>query len=232
MKISTEFRDSKKFCVTRAILIYSMTNSDQHLAATIHDVKIDNKGRGTIQEGKALNVRSLKEMANRIDDNEPKRPGLWRVNDPRIIASAPDKVIWLRQSGPAPLHWRTVHNPQLDAMDGKQVLLPTLVFFASGRHLRVFAVKTQERPRLDCELFLLPFFNVSHQGDVCMPTPANPRITEDNIQSWEDTFFDSPFSHAGTANPTEKYWIDTITAGRVDEESLDKLYLTIGDLLK
>ena len=77
--------------------------------------------------------------------------------------------------------------------------VPALIWLATQRSLKVFALSSNRRPTEKTSLFYAPFFNVYENGNVCMGTVniniQNSASVEEFTEKWEEYFFNSYFSH-------------------------------------
>ena len=84
--------------------------------------------------------------------------------------------------------------------------LPGLVFGASSRAWRVWAVKGSRRPTLGTPLFQAPFFNVNAHGHICQGNvPVPEGTTVEKIGAWNDAFFHSYFTHPNVVGKLLNY---------------------------
>lgn len=85
------------------------------------------------------------------------------------------------------------------AIPNAKVSVPALLWVATKEELRLFALKTNQRPKLETPLFHAPFFNMYEVGAVCMGTVdvqiKRSLSLEQFMQQWEEYFFNSYFSH-------------------------------------
>lgn len=90
----------------------------------------------------------------------------------------------------------------------QELPLPALIWAADKKRLHVFALKSKGKPSLTSLLYNAPFFNLYHNGNVCMGS-VDVRISqsatlEEFIVAWEGYFFGSYFSHLiGGHNPVK-----------------------------
>lgn len=86
----------------------------------------------------------------------------------------------------------------LNIPNGK-AFLPPLLWVANQQSLKIFALKSNTRPNENTPLFHAPFFNIYEDGSVCMGTVdvkiKHTASLEEFIESWENYFFNSYFSH-------------------------------------
>jgi PRTRC genetic system protein B len=95
--------------------------------------------------------------------------------------------------------------------------LPGLIFMVKASSLQVFAVKSPN-PAPDSPLYIAPFFNVSHQGNVCLGNgklaPPENMTFQNLIKYWEDLFFLTEFSHITGSNPTKNNLVLVVKASK------------------
>lgn len=94
----------------------------------------------------------------------------------------------------------------LQKMNGKGYPQPPLVFKASGSHLWVRALPENRRPKSDTKMCMAPYWNCYDNGVVCTGTMTIPReksVTA--IELWEQSFFQSEFTHAAGVGKHTKY---------------------------
>lgn len=90
----------------------------------------------------------------------------------------------------------------------QELPLPALIWTADKNRLHIFALSGKTKPQLSTPLYNAPFFNLYHNGNVCMGS-VDVRISqsaalEDFIAAWEGYFFGSYFSHLiGGHNPVK-----------------------------
>lgn len=124
---------------------------------------------------------------------------------------------------------------------GESVPHPGLVFAASSREWRVWAVKGSQRPTLATPLFQAPYFNVDAHGHICQGSVPKPDgSTAEKIDAWNDAFFRSYFTHPNVAAKLVRYpggsfalWRQMLDGrfGRFPQRVLVPLNATLGDLL-
>ena len=117
---------------------------------------------------------------------------------------------------------------------------PGLVFVASNSALSVFAV-TSKAIKGSTELYHAPFHNVYQKGALCLGTakpPKKGKYIEEMIEGWENTFFNSYFTHLNTNNSPVNGNINLIWKNVIKNEAsfpsdvLIPCNRTINDLIK
>lgn len=146
----------------------------------------------TVREAKTL-VRALN-----TDINENKTllncKGILPTNILRVDPRENGSVVWFTKIRKVKMHF----VDKLEIPSGVAEI-PALLWYASKNVLRVFALTSNRRPNEKTFLFHAPFFNMYKDSHVCMGT-VNVNIkktisVEEFIQIWEDSFFNSYFSH-------------------------------------
>jgi PRTRC genetic system protein B len=85
----------------------------------------------------------------------------------------------------------------LRKMNGKRYPQPALLFKACGTHLWVRALDRHARPKAETRMCMAPFWNCYDNGVVCTGSMKIPREkTVAAIDVWENSFFESEFTHA------------------------------------
>lgn len=137
---------------------------------------------------KTLNIQ------NKKDKDFLKPNGIISPNILHINSSENGKVVWFTKSQERELFF--VKN--LNIQNGK-ANIPPLLWVANKQNLKIFALENNERPDENTPIFHAPFFNVYENGNVCMGTVdvkiKNSSSLEEFIESWENYFFNSYFSH-------------------------------------
>lgn len=188
-----------------ALIFYE--NEQQNSEAFVEHFDMDDNGNPinahplTVREAQSLS-KSLN-IQNKKDKDFLKPKGIISPNILHINSSENGKVVWFTKSQERELFF--VKN--LNIPNGK-ANVPPLLWVANKQNLKIFALKTDERPYENTPIFHAPFFNVYENGNVCMGTVdvkiKNSTSLEEFIESWEMYFFNSYFSHLmNNHNPTK-----------------------------
>lgn len=167
-----------------------------------------------------LSVREAKNLSQSLQIQTEKEKsflkpkGVLPTNVLYLDSSDNGKMIWFSKAQERELFF--VKN--LGIPNGK-ANVPSLLWCADKFGLKIFALKSSKRPNENTPLFHAPFFNIYEDGKVCMGT-VDVRIKkslslEEFIESWEEYFFNSYFSHLMIGhNPTQgnclQVWKDLI----------------------
>lgn len=119
--------------------------------------------------------------------------------------------------------------------------VPPMLWQATKNSLKVFALLSSRRPTGKTPLHFAPFFNIYHDGRVCMGSVSisikNSASIEEFTTAWEDYFFNSYFSHLlGENSPVKgncvSLWKDLVQTGKpFPLEVLKKHNTTLENLL-
>lgn len=192
MEVLLEGGSSSTWKIARAVLFYA-EDGGRRVLATAHEVReVDRRleiGEGTTLAKAAVHQLIVK-MGERVKDRHPLPANvLWHE---------PEVVVWWRPSQRGTLFFRTGDAEFDAATTGAMVVHPPLLFVAYRRRLWMWALKENKRPGPATPLFYAPYMNVSTAGWVCTGSAIPPmETTLHTMRAWEDTVFDSYFSHSG-----------------------------------
>lgn len=189
-----------------------------------------------------LSVREAQSLAKALDTREQSgkaflRPeGLLPANILHIDPSDNGSVVWYTKAQKQQLYF----TESLGIKSGT-VSLPALIWKATKKELRIFALQGKAKPKAAAPLCHAPFFNLYRKGTVCMGT-VDVRIRaaatlEEFITAWQGYFFGSYFSHhIDSHNPVAQNLISLYTelmeSGKpFPEDMLIRTRLTLKDLL-
>lgn len=210
---------SETFIPVKALLFYQSIQ-DQSFYIESHD--LDNLGMATNVH--PLNEKESHELSLKLRADKNKEHGF--LNHTGLL---PENLLcyntredggamWFTQSMSANLYF----SKSLSIPDG-MAQLPPLIWKASKTRLQIWAMKEEQRPRADTDLFLAPFFNLYHDGRVCMGNvdikiPKDCNLTQ-FMELWMKYFFASTFSHLLTDTSPVKMnivqlWQSLIATGK------------------
>jgi PRTRC genetic system protein B len=201
----------------RLITIYYDEESHSEFYLESHSIV-----KGKVMEGKPLTKGMLDKLLKAIKPGKENSivRGFQGLIPSNVLHYSFDdsntKLMWVVPAGKRPLFF----SDALQIPHG-EASIPPLLFSVDDGSLEVFALLS-ERVTLDSPLFVAPFHNTSDDGEVCIGTakrPAKHLSVEALIKGWENTFFNSRFTHAnGTIADKLKtninvLWSDLITSG-------------------
>jgi PRTRC genetic system protein B len=186
----------------RAVLIYR--GSAGSALATIHAVH-DLDGELVIGAGEAVTPRATMRLAQAL----LKRAAHGGFLPDTVLYVNADLILWHVPPARRHIAFRVdaAHAGLLGGEErGETVPHPGLVFAASSRGWRVWAVKGSRRPTPDTALFQAPYFNTDEQGHICQgTTPVPEGTTADKIDAWTEAFFRSYFTHPSGRSDRVRY---------------------------
>lgn len=179
-----------------AIVVFKPENSENDLYLEYYDMDEN----GCPVNARPLSVKETQGLAKAIDIRKAaakaflKPKGLLPSFVLQINPSEDGSVVWYTKPQTQKLHFS-----ESLGIASQELPLPALVWAANKSRLFVYALATKGKPRLSTPLFNAPFFNLYHNGNVCMGS-VDVRISqsaalEEFIQAWEGYFFGSYFSH-------------------------------------
>jgi PRTRC genetic system protein B len=190
MKVDLEI-ESDNYSLKSALLVYKAGSGKSFV--TKHPVSVDpDNGKPIIRAGTTFKDKDYIELVKGLQGRDKPRM-VWESE--RILSRSSSRVIWWSPPVRRPMFFKQSHVK--GTFDGHAVCpCPGLIFMASPNDLRIFAIKGTTRPTPETELYQAPFFNVWARAQVCMGTAIAPDETQkQNIDSWEETFFGSNFTH-------------------------------------
>jgi PRTRC genetic system protein B len=179
----------------KAILLYSGNDGGSKFA-TLHDVT-----DGAIQAGTPLDNADVEELFR----NDGKRPaGVFLPGN--VLEYSHESIIWYARQTTAPIYFNatSTESRKMNAINGKPVRWPALLFRLSRQSFQCWALNSDKRPELATELCRAPLWNVSDNGGVCMPSGIREKLWSKNgignisletMQKMQEAFYLSAFSH-------------------------------------
>jgi PRTRC genetic system protein B len=186
-----------------------------------------------ILDGKPLSIKALAGITELIKTTDDiKLRGLIPSNL-LYFSIKPLKLIWASDMRIQPLYFKE----GLKIPNGKAAI-PPLLYLVENGNLNMFSFK--EFKGLETELYFSPFHNTGSNGYVCMGNAKrrkNNKYIEDEIKSWEESFWHSEFSEVH-GSPLGKKNLNLFWKEMVETESkvfplgmLQKAKKTIKNLL-
>ena len=184
-----------------AILLYGSNNVYGHGVryATVHPVTVDEDGRAQIREGQPLDRGSLVAFAQGLMTNNFAKGGVLPAN---VISVGQDHVAWWSPPSQRTYFFKTRLSEKDDMVGVRtgKAFAPGLLFAVKNKRMFVYAVRGKDRPTADTPLHLPPLMNCYDDGRVCTGSMALPeQSTAATIQKWEDSFWQSAFTHPNGA---------------------------------
>lgn len=181
-----------------AILLYGTDAVDEvqgQFFATVHPVRHAADGSASIAPGvPATKAAVLAALRHLID--ERLAPSILPAH---VLARGADHLVWYRPASKRTLWFRC---EELGGERSAVVPIPAVLWMAHplSNECSVFALRSDDRPDSDTELYQAPFYNVWDTGRVCVGNVGMPTgIDALDPAKWEEAFFSSWFSHSNTS---------------------------------
>ena len=227
---------------TNALVFYQ--NDERNIETYVEHFDMDKNGNPI--NAHPLTEREAKELlkALTIKTQKEKNQDFLKPNgilSTRILQINPNaengSAIWYTKSMKRQLYF----TENLEIPNGTAEI-PAMLWLATKRSLKIFALPNNSRPTEKTPLFYAPFFNVYEDGNVCMGTVdvnfQNSTSLEEFTEKWENYFFNSYFSHLmNEHNPIKgncvSLWKSLInTEKQFPKEALKQANRTLKNLLK
>lgn len=188
------------FQPTKAIMVYSSDVGGKSLLVE-HDAYVLD-GQTRLGEGRMMSEEAVRNTVKTFTKALDAAP---RVIHPRVLVDTPNLFAWWLPKGRRiqafDIDWHKDAKGR-DRLLNRRATLPhpALVFVQRRGNghgsTRLFALKGNERPAGDTEVFLAPFLNLNNDGWICWgstPLPDSP--IHESFTTVEEAFFESTFSH-------------------------------------
>lgn len=186
----------------RAVLIYD--GQQGSALATVHDIE-EVDGEPVIGAGQAMTPRAAMELARAL----LKRAAHGGFLPETVLYMDGDVIVWWVPPARRHIAFRVdeEHGESFGGRErGEIVPYPGLVFAASSRVWRVWAVKGVGRPTPATSLYQAPYFNVDVRGNICRGNAPVPEgTTVEKIAAWNDAFLRSYFTHPNGPGQLVRY---------------------------
>ncbi|WP_298434863.1 PRTRC system protein B [Ottowia sp.] len=223
--------------LNKAVLLYHGRNSGA--LATVHEI-LTVDGSPVIGAGRPMTAQAARQLAADL----LQRVAHGGFLPETVLYVHGDLILWWVPPASRHLVFR-VDADHADAFGGAErgeaMPQPGLIFAASSRTWRVWAVKGSRRPTPQTPLYQAPYFNVDAAGRICQGNvPVPEGTTVEKIASWNDAFFRSYFTHPNVAGKLLRYrggsyafWRDMLDQrfARFPERVLVDVKTTLGRLL-
>ncbi len=191
--LDVEMGQQARLELQRAILLYK----DQHYTfATIHDVAAS---PARLEPGRLLTLENVHELHRELYGDAQ-----LELLPENVLACSLHKLIWFEKAKRRVMFFNS-SDSYLQELSGQSFPQPALLFCATLRSLKVFALVADERPSKDSRLFAAPYYNTT-RANVCLGSTAFPKqLKASETTAYSDAFFASAFTH-GTTEQLLRGW--------------------------
>ena len=204
--------------------------------ATYNDVEIVNN-QPVIKEGHVISNSSMKKMAKSLMNIKEE---VLQFIPSNLLAMDEETMIWWVP----PTKQRMFFKTELEGLENRsgEIMQPGLVFAKKRENWRVYAIAGDQRPQLDTELLVSPYFNVSDSHTICVGSTKLPAGR--NIDDWTKAYFSSSFTHTNYRQKSSELklkggraqlWLNLLSGDHQDRfpvELLPSAKMTLDKLIK
>ncbi len=191
IKASAVSSTAVQMSLTAAILLYGESGRSGRRVlryASLHDIA-HTKGKPVIMAGVSITKEALITALQTLLPDEYGNDGLFAEN---LLAKSSDCLAWYVKPRQRQVWFKCRELGDVTASAHQ----PGLVFIVSKGGWYVFAIKGDERPVADTQMFVAPYFNVWQGGHICVGNVELPNgEMKFNTEAWEECFFRSYFTH-------------------------------------
>lgn len=172
--------------------------------ATVHAVGAGEGNRPVIKPGKLLVKEALMAALRQLLPETEQGTGLIPED---LLAKGLDYMMWWVKPANRAVWF---DSPEVGGKRQAVVPNPGLVMMVNRSDWYVFAVKGNQRPTPETQIYRSPYFNVWATGKICTGSTPKPVGAKRKLPSaWVDAFYGSNFSHSNIHAPDR-----LITKGR------------------
>jgi PRTRC genetic system protein B len=193
MEVHDDQAETVALPLSRAILIYEEPYHKEKVVLTIHEVHAEARQAVQILPGRCLGADELVEL---LVHAQQKGKFVRRVLPERLLYWDAALMLWWLPEQSRPLFFRS-EKAFTEAMAGKPVPHPPLLFMARPGSLHLYALAKNERPTASTVLYQAPYYNIWSGGHMCRGNVSLPdALVPGEIEKWEELFFQTNFTHS------------------------------------
>ncbi len=227
---------SKLMADYRPVLCIAVYQADKEYYLESHNIS----ETGAVLEGKPLAAETIQGIVEQFYEqrrNQMRIGGLIPANLLHYSTEGSQyHLVWYRPAEQR--HLLFAH--QLNLPSGL-AWVPAMIYSASNKALKVYALDSNERPTEDTLLYQAPFYNTNgDNGGVCLGSAKAAKADKtftDTMRYWEDIFWNSYFTHgpSHTKSNMNMLWARLLANTDLQWQGLDELVpvnKTLSKLLK
>ena len=194
MNVETSIGENYHFELHDALLVYKGRGTS---FVTRHEITLANNAPPVLGPAQPLTVSFLESLVRSIGGNM--KPEILPDN---VVAKGDRMIAWWTPERRRVMFYKNSER-KLKHLDGKVFPQPPLVWQVWEGCLRIRALPHNQRPTAATQLAVAPFWNLSHNGDVCTGSMRSPETASvAAIESWEQGFYESNFTHSNVGRLT------------------------------
>jgi PRTRC genetic system protein B len=181
-----------EFKLSEAVLVYRGGGGGAF--ASLHQVRQTGDGVPYLAPGENLTTAFVRTLAQGLGAQV--KPEIFPDN---VLARTPDLLAWWSRPQCRVMFFGGT-DEEARKINGLVFPHPALVFRVVGKDLFVRAMATTSRPRPETRLRTAPYWNTDSRGLVCAGSMRVPESSDiASISGWQDSYFQSEFTHAAGA---------------------------------
>ncbi len=198
MRFGIDVGDELELKLHQAVLVYRNEQRSRHMATVHNVIPGQSDGAPLLGAGQLLTTAVLRELTRALGSACP-----IEVLPEPVVARTPELLAWWTPATIRPMFFRA--GSELSELSGCRFPHPALLFVVCNGALYVRALRLNQRPGGVTTLYAAPYWNVGNDGSVCAGTMRAPKSTSvASMTAWEQTFFQSEFTHPGFAGRLTK----------------------------
>ena len=229
VSLTTDLAYASEVTLKKALMVYG--DAHGHAFVTTHAVTLDGDAP-QLEPGTLFSVEELRELTRLLEQGRA-----LALHPPNILATSADTLVWFEKAKPRVMYFNS-RDDYLNRLSGQNFPQPALLFIASPRSLKVFALGSDRRPVAGSPLYIAPYYNTTAAG-VCLGSTALPQTLEPaDVDAYADGFFASEFTHGTHQQLVQnwgatygQFWEHVQRQGRFPKAHLVKHYRTLGEVL-
>lgn len=204
MRVESHLTEGARLELTHALLLYTAPGRQM---ATVHKVGGGEGGPPFLLPGECLTREAIEELMQSLHNTKAAR----HILPPEVLCAS-GVLCWWKAASRLPIFFNTKDATFNQALGGKEVLHPPLVFLAKPGRLQIFALQQNERPTAETTLCRAPYYNLYggdnyQEGTMCQGNVRLPEVIQSrDIPLWERAFFATNFTHSNyQSNPLTRH---------------------------
>jgi PRTRC genetic system protein B len=194
MNVETSIGENYHFELHDALLVYQGRGTS---FVTRHEITLASNMPPMLGPAQPLTVAFIESLVRSIGGNM--KPEILSDN---VVAKGDRMIAWWTPQRRRVMFYKNSEG-KLNQLDGKVFAQPPLVWHVWEGRLRIRALLENKRPAADTNLAVAPFWNLSHNGEVCTGSMRRPETASAAaMAAWEQGFYESNFTHSNVGRLT------------------------------
>lgn len=201
MHVNVNIGQNRHFALHEALLVYRASDKHNSTAGdtyvTHHPIITNNGKKPELGPAKLLTMEFIQSLLESLGTEIPAE-----FLPENVIGRTDRLLAWWTPSQKRPMFFGNTQG-DIKAISGKSFPQPALLWLAIDGHLKIRALKNNQRPLPETRLAVAPYWNLYELGGVCLGTMRAPKVsTVASIAQWEQSFYESKFTHGNVGRVT------------------------------